>query len=67
MNAAMQIEERAAAWLARRDGDAWSDADQQALAAWLDEDMAHRVAFLRLESVWRRADRMAALKGAQVH
>lgn len=63
MNAALLIEEKAAAWLARRDGDSWSEADQRDLDAWIAEDMAHRVAYLRLESVWRRADRMAALRG----
>ena len=56
---ALLIEEKAAAWLARRDAGNWSDTDQQALDAWIAEDMAHRVAWLRLESAWRRADRMA--------
>jgi transmembrane sensor len=61
MTQTLHIEETAAAWLARRDGGRWSPADDDALAAWLDQDVAHRVAFLRLESVWVRADRMAAL------
>jgi transmembrane sensor len=63
MNTALQIEETAAAWLARRDGDSWTASDQETLAAWIAEDMAHRVAFLRLEAVWSQADRMAALQG----
>ena len=63
---ALLIEEKAAAWLARRDAGNWSDADQQALEAWIAEDMAHRVAWLRLESAWRRADRMAALRGTDL-
>lgn len=65
MSAALKIEEKAAAWLARRDGGGWTEAEQAALEAWIAEDMAHRVAFLRLEAVWRRADRAAALKGAE--
>ncbi len=65
MSAAVHIEEMAAAWLARRDAGRWSDADQDALDAWIAEDMAHRVAYLRLESVWQGADRMAALGSAE--
>ncbi|WP_343122579.1 DUF4880 domain-containing protein, partial [Xanthomonas sp. SHU 166] len=42
------IEARAAAWLARRDRDDWSDARQARLDAWLAAATAHRVAFLRL-------------------
>ena len=63
---ALRIEEKAAAWLARRDAGDWSQADQQALDAWIAEDMAHRVAYLRLESTWARADRMAALRDADL-
>ncbi|HYG26046.1 MAG TPA: FecR domain-containing protein [Caulobacteraceae bacterium] len=65
MSAALKIEEQAAAWLARRDAGDWSAEDQAALDAWIAQDTAHRVAFLRLDSVWSRADRMAALKGAE--
>src|SRR5690606_28960248 len=58
-----EVEGRAAAWLARRDGagDAWSDADAAALEAWLASAAAHRVAFLRLESAWEQAGRLQAL------
>lgn len=58
---AAEIEEAAARWLARADEPGWTGADQAELDAWLGEAMAHRVAFLRLRSVWRRADRLAAL------
>lgn len=44
------IEEQAARWLAR--GEA---ADAAALNAWLEEDTAHRVAYLRLRRVWRES------------
>lgn len=57
------IEERAAAWLARRDSGAWTNEDQAGLTTWLDESTAHRVAFLRLESVWESARRARVLSG----
>ncbi|MGH8214883.1 MAG: FecR family protein [Rhodanobacteraceae bacterium] len=56
-----QIERIAASWLARRDGDHWSPADQSAFAAWLDQDAAHQVAFLRLQAAWRETGRLKAL------
>ncbi|MCS0629939.1 FecR domain-containing protein [Telluria mixta] len=64
-----EIEARAADWIAERDRyDATLPPDrQQALDAWLAASTAHRVAFLRLEHAWRRADRLGALpaSGAQ--
>ena len=42
MHDSIQIEETAADWLARRDGEGWSAADQVALAQWLDASTAHR-------------------------
>ena len=56
------IEAAAAAWLARRDAGEWSDTQQSELDAWLVAATAHRIAFLRLESVWKRTDRLSALK-----
>jgi transmembrane sensor len=55
------IERTAAAWLARRDSDHWSPAEQAALDAWLAEDTAHQVAYLRLQAAWREAGRLKAL------
>jgi transmembrane sensor len=55
-----QIEERALAWLARRDSGRWSDADQLELGQWLEADTLHRVAFLRLEAGWERTARLKA-------
>lgn len=55
------IERSAAAWLARRDSGRWSPAEQAALDAWLAEDTAHRVAYLRLQAAWRDAGRLKAL------
>lgn len=56
---AAAIEERAAGWLARQDGDAWDARSQQELAAWLEADVRHRVAYLRLRAAWRQADLLA--------
>ena len=47
MSAAMDIEERAALWRARQEQPEWSQADQAALDAWLEESTAHRVAWFR--------------------
>lgn len=60
MSGADSIEALAADWLARRDSGRWSDDQQQELEAWLQAATAHRIAYLRLESAWRRADRLAA-------
>lgn len=58
---AAAIEQRAALWLVRREQPDWSPEDQAALDAWLDESMAHKAAYWRLEHGWREADRIAAL------
>ncbi len=60
MSAAADIEAKAAAWLACREEPGWTDADQQALDAWLDAEAAHQAAYWRLEHGWRKADRLAA-------
>lgn len=66
MNHASRIEARAAAWIARRDGDDWSQALQRELDGWLDESTAHRVAYLRLHAAWQRSDRLRALRGSDL-
>jgi transmembrane sensor len=55
------IEAEASRWLAVRDGggEAFIDAD---LKRWLQADISHRVAFLRLESHWQRSDRLRDLR-----
>jgi len=60
MTPAVHIEEEAARWLLRREEPGWSEADAQALEAWLTDSSAHQAAFWRLEHGWRRADRLAA-------
>lgn len=61
MASSRQIEQIAAAWLARRDTGLWSEHDRIRLDAWLQESTAHRLAFLRLEAAWRQSDRLKAL------
>src|SRR6267154_32333 len=61
MASSVQIEEVAAAWLAKRDSGQWRDADQAALTLWLHASTAHRVAFVRLEAAWQAAQRLRAL------
>jgi transmembrane sensor len=58
---AEKTEIAAAGWLARQDR-GLSPADEIALAAWLEESVLNRVAYLRLKAVWLRADRLGALK-----
>ena len=60
------IEERAAAWLVRRDQPEWSAADDQALERWLAESDAHKVALWRLEAGWDATARLAATRGPVV-
>lgn len=62
MSSTMDIEERAAHWLARRQEPQWSDANQAELDAWLHESTLHEVAFLRLEYGWSKVDRLTVLR-----
>ena len=57
----MAIEQAAAGWLARRDGDRWNAEEEAALQRWLDVDVGHRVAFLRLQAAWQEGGRLQAL------
>src|SRR3546814_4031226 len=60
MKSAADIEDTAAEVLVRREGEAWSDADQTAFDQWVSEEPAHRIAVIRLETVWRKAGRLRA-------
>ncbi len=52
------IEARASRWLAARDaGDATAE-EALEFTRWLEADIRHRVAYLRLEAGWKRADRL---------
>lgn len=63
MDSHRRIERTAADWLARRSdrGRTWSSEDQAALDQWLSASAAHQVAYIRLETIWRQADRIKAL------
>lgn len=65
MESSIQIEETAAAWLAKRDGGNWTDADQATLEQWLQASTAHRVAFIRLQAVWQQALRLRVLSAGE--
>jgi transmembrane sensor len=58
---AEDIEAAAAAWFERREWSNWDAAAEAALQTWLSESTAHRIAFLRLEAAWERAERLKAL------
>lgn len=62
MSTASEFEAQAAAWLVRREDPDFSEQDRLAFEAWLAEDARHRAAFLRLETAWRRADRLGRLR-----
>jgi transmembrane sensor len=66
MTRAQDIEAKAAEWLIRREQPLWSQADQVALDRWLDESMAHKAAFWRLEHAWQMADRIGALSAQDI-
>jgi transmembrane sensor len=61
MESHREIEQRAAAFLARRDGGDWSQADADELRQWMESSVAHRVALLRLEAVWEQARKLKTL------
>ena len=61
MSRAQHIEEQAARWVLLREEPSWSSADEAELEQWLAETDAHKVAFWRLESGWREADRIASI------
>jgi len=56
-----RIEERAAAFLQKRDTGPWTPADEAELSAWIEASTAHRVAYLRTEAAWEAMGRLKAL------
>jgi transmembrane sensor len=60
MEKSSQTEEQAARWLLQMEAPEWSEADQQALAAWLASSTANAVAFVRLEAAWQEMRRLKA-------
>ncbi len=59
---AQTIRLSAAEWHDRRERDGWTKDDEAALAVWLSQSPAHKVAFLRVDAAWKRADRLNALR-----
>ena len=54
-------EEAAAAWLLRQDTAEWSAANQGELDRWLLASPSHRVAYMRLQMIWRDTGRLKSL------
>lgn len=46
---------------AQRSSKDWSAERQAELDAWLTQSLSHRVAYLRVDAAWKRAERLAAL------
>lgn len=55
------IEDKAIDWLIRKEDPDWSQADEAELDAWLEESMANRAAYLRVEHGWEEANRVRSL------
>jgi transmembrane sensor len=58
-----QAEAAAAAWIASRECDGWSESDQVRLAEWIGQSLDHRVAWLRLNAAWEQTRRLEAVRG----
>lgn len=56
------IEQQASRWLASRDARPTDAELASAFDEWLHADIRHRVAYLKLESTWRRGDRLRDLR-----
>ena len=63
---ALEVQEQAAAWLARSIAQEWSERDQVALDEWLAASSVHKLAYWRLNAAWSRSERLAALRTATV-
>lgn len=60
---AAEIQKAAADWVFdRHDRADWTANDQSELDAWLSQSIAHRVAYVRLETALERSNRLAALR-----
>jgi len=57
-----EIEEAAGQWLERSALGSMSAEDAGEFEAWKAQSLAHRVAYVRLESTWQRTERLAALR-----
>jgi transmembrane sensor len=58
-----RIRECAARWaIARREHETWTESNQLELDNWLAQSPVHMVSYLRIQSAWDRADRLAAMR-----
>ena len=57
-----EIRAQASAWLRRREFEDWDAATQKEFEAWRKASSGHAVAYLRVEQIWRRADKLRVLK-----
>jgi transmembrane sensor len=62
-----QAEAVAAAWIASRERDGWSEMDQARLEEWIGQSLDHRVAWLRLNAAWDQTRRLKAVNRAAGH
>lgn len=65
MESHREIEDHAAAWLARRDSGTWSPDDEVEFKQWVSASSARRVALLRMEVVWKETGRLKALSAGR--
>lgn len=57
----LNVKDAAARWIARREREDWCAANEAELEQWLAAATANRVAFMRLQATWRKADRLKVL------
>ena len=61
MSRASEASDRAVQWIIAREEEAWTEADQAELEAWLAESDGNKAAYWRLKHSWDQADRIIAL------
>lgn len=59
-----QTEEQAAHWVLREERGLAAQ-DRAALAGWLEESTANRLAYLRLQAGWQRTEKLAAIRNGE--
>jgi transmembrane sensor len=62
MSRAQEIEEQASRWLAAQDAREPTTEEREGFNAWLESDIRHRVAYLRVQSMWQRTESLRTLK-----
>lgn len=55
------VQSCASQWLERRERGNWNGSDEEEFASWLAESPAHVIAYMRVEDIWNRANRLRAL------